>query len=136
MSRSTEALVDAARRRTEDAEKAVHKALRQARKDGTPITVKGLAAAAGVSTDFIYRHPDLRNQVEALRQARRAGAPAATSTVPDVDAASSTLVRRLSQELADSRRKHREEVAELRHALAVAHGELLILRRQLNGSAG
>jgi hypothetical protein len=134
VNRSTEALVGAARRRTENAEKAVQKALRQARKDGTPITVKGLAAAAGVSTDFIYRHPDLRNQVEALRRARRAGAPVAVSSGPDVDAASSTLVRRLSQELADSRRKHREEVAELRRALEVAHGELLVLRRQLSDS--
>ncbi|MEU3375094.1 hypothetical protein ABZ734_32235 [Streptomyces sp. NPDC006660] len=53
MNRSTEALVGAARRRTENAEKAVRKALRQARKDGTPITVKGLVAAAGISTDFI-----------------------------------------------------------------------------------
>ena len=69
MSRSTEALADIARRRTENAEKAVHKALRRARKDGAPVTVKGPAAAAGVSTDFIYRHPDLRNQVEALRRA-------------------------------------------------------------------
>ncbi|MFF5015050.1 hypothetical protein [Streptomyces sp. NPDC001165] len=29
----------------------------QARKDGTPITMKGLAAAAGIFTDFIYPHP-------------------------------------------------------------------------------
>ncbi|MGF1427038.1 DUF6262 family protein [Kitasatospora sp. LaBMicrA B282] len=135
MNRSTEALADAARRRTENAEKAVQKALRQARKDGGSITVKGLAAAAGVSTDFIYRHPDLRGQVEALRRARRSGAPASSSSVPDVDAASSTLVRRLSQELADVRRKHREEVAELRQALEVAHGELLGLRRQLREAA-
>jgi hypothetical protein len=46
-------------------------------------------------------------------------------------AADSTLVRRLSQQLADTRRRHREEIAELRRALEAAHGELLILRRQL-----
>lgn len=51
----------------------------------------------------------------------------------DLDAASSTLVRRLGQQLADARRKHREEVAELQAALAAAHGELLALRRQLQG---
>jgi hypothetical protein len=135
VSRSAQALADAAHRRTENAETAVRKALCQARKDGSSITVKGLAAAAGVSTDFIYRHPELRGQVEALRRPRRSAAPVDATSDPDVDAASSTLIRRLSQQLADTRRKHREEVAELRQALAVAHGELLNLRRQLNDIA-
>jgi len=51
---------------------------------------------------------------------------------PDADAASSTLVRRLSQQLADARRQHREEVGELQRALEAAHGELLVLRRGQN----
>jgi hypothetical protein len=52
---------------------------------------------------------------------------------PDAEAAASTLVRRLSQQLADTRRRHREEVAELRRALEAAQGELLLLRRRLAG---
>ncbi|MFF4509058.1 DUF6262 family protein [Streptomyces sp. NPDC001401] len=132
--RSVQALTDAARQRSTAAEQAVQKALRQARKDNTPITVTGLAAAAGVSTDFIYRHPALRAQVEALRRTRRA-APSAQSNATDVEAASSTLVRRLSQQLADARRTHHQEVTELRKALEVAHGELLTLRRKLDDAA-
>ncbi|MER5549681.1 DUF6262 family protein [Streptomyces sp. NPDC002589] len=132
--RSIQALTDAAQQRTTAAEQAVQKALRKARKDNKPITVTGLAAAAGVSTDFIYRHPALRAQVEALRRARRT-APSAQSNTSDVEAAVSTLVRRLSQQLADARRTHREEVAELRKALEAAHGELLTLRRKLEDAA-
>jgi hypothetical protein len=133
MNRSVQALADAARKRTEEAEKAVQKALRQARKDNTPVTVAGLAATAGVSTDFIYRHRELRAQVEALRRAHRASSSATPSTDDsEIDAASSTLVRRLGQQLADARRKHREDVAELRKALEAAHGELLALRRKLD----
>jgi hypothetical protein len=130
MTRSTEALQQAARRRHENAEKAVAAALREARKTNTPITFTGLAAEAGVSTDFIYRHPDLRAQVEALRRIR-SGPGTATQRNADTDAAESTLVRRLSRELVDLRRKHHEEVTRLQKALAAAHGELLQLRRRL-----
>jgi hypothetical protein len=132
MSRSVTAVAEATRRRRQNAEEAVEAALREARKHRAPVTVTGIAAAAGVSTDFIYRHPDLRAQVEGLRRTRSASQVADASEHPDADAASSTLVRRLSQQLADTRRKHREEVAELRRALEAAHGELLILRRGQN----
>ncbi|MFI6476226.1 DUF6262 family protein [Streptomyces sp. NPDC050516] len=131
MNRSIQALTDATRKRSSTAEQAVRKALRQARKDTSPITVKGIAMAAGVSTDFIYRHPELRTQVETLRRARRPAPSAAAVHDSDTETASSTLVRRLAQELADARRKHHEEVTELRRALEVAHGELLMLRRTL-----
>ncbi|MFJ5535175.1 hypothetical protein [Streptomyces sp. NPDC093261] len=80
---------------------------RKARKDSKPVTVTGLAAAAGVSTDFIYRHPVLRAQVETLRRARRA-APSAQSNASDIEAASSTLIRRLSPQLTDARRTHHQ----------------------------
>ncbi|MFF2502371.1 DUF6262 family protein [Streptomyces sp. NPDC058067] len=132
--RSIQAPTDAAQQRTMAAEQAVQKALRKARKDNKPITVTGLATAAGVSTNFIYRYPVLRAQVEALRRARRT-APSAQSSATDVEAAASTLVRRLSQQLADARRTHRDEVTELRQALEVAHGELLTLRRKPEDAA-
>jgi len=130
MSRSIEALQEATRRRHQTAEKAVAAALREARKANTPITFTRLAAAAGVSTDFIYRHPGLRAQVEALRRVRNSPG-GKTHRNADTDAAESTLVRTLSQELVELRRKHHEEVTKLQQALAAAHGELLELRRQL-----
>lgn len=129
MNRSVEALTTAARRRRERAENAVEKALKEARKTRNPVSVTSIARAAGVSTDFIYRHPVLRPQVEALRRARRDAAPD-DAHQPDAEAAASTLVRRLTQQLATERRKHREDVAQLQAALATAHGELLALRRQ------
>ncbi|MGO8852010.1 DUF6262 family protein [Mycobacterium sp.] len=130
MSRSIEALQQATRRRRETAEKAVTAALREARKANVPITFTRLAATAGVSTDFIYRHPALRGQVEALRRVRN-DPGAATQQNADTDAAESTVVRRLSQELVELRHKHHEQVNKLQRALAAAHGELLELRRRL-----
>ena len=128
MSRSTQALKDAARHRRQQAESAVAAALREARKTNAAITFSSIAASAGVSTDFIYRHPQLRAQVEALRRTR-GHSPQHEPAAADVDAAVSTLVRRLSNQLAEVRRNYREETAELRRALAAAHGELLELRR-------
>jgi hypothetical protein len=127
--RSIEALATATRRRQQAAKKAVHKAIRDARKTPEPVTVASIARSARVSTDFLYRHPELRTQVEALRRARTNRYPEPADH-PDAEAAESTLVRRLTQQLADARRKHRQDVAELRTALEAAHGELLRLRRQ------
>jgi len=131
VSKNTQALRAAARRRTEHAEQAVTQALRTARRSGDPVTITGLAAAAGVSPDFIYTHPRLRGQAEALRQTRRPGAGAAREpSHSDADAAASNLVRALQQQLAQQRRAHREEVIELKAALAAALGENLALRRR------
>jgi hypothetical protein len=132
MSRSIEALAKATEKRHKQAETAVEKALRQARASQQPVSVASIARAAGVSTDFIYRHPRLRPQVEDLRRARRNASSTDAGHVPDSQAAASTLVRRLTQQLATERRKHREEVAQLQTALSAAHGELLALRRSLS----
>lgn len=137
LSPSTQALAEATRRRRENAENAVTRALRHARQNSAPITVTGIAAAAGVSTDFIYRHGELRAQVEALRRTRPTAptTPTDRADKADIEAADSTLIRRLGQQLTEARRRHRDEVTELRRALEAAHGELLHLRRQLNDSA-
>ncbi|MFF4041255.1 DUF6262 family protein [Streptomyces sp. NPDC001816] len=75
MSRSLEALAKATEQRRKQAESAVEKALRQARASQQPVSVASIARAAGVSTDFIYRHPTLRPQVEDLRRSRRNATP-------------------------------------------------------------
>jgi hypothetical protein len=130
--RRTQALATATRQRTERAEKAVEKALRQARSAPGPVTIAHIAAAAGVSADFIYKHPVFRPRIEALRRSRTAASPRADGhTDADAEAAESTLIRRLTQQLAQIRKQHREQITELRAALEAAHGELLVLRRRL-----
>jgi hypothetical protein len=130
MTRSLEALRAAARRRTEQAEQAVTRAVRTARRSGEPVSITGLAAAAGVSPDFIYNHPGLRAQAEALRGNRRPVPGNPGQPCADADAAAGNLVRALQQQLAQQRRAHREETAELKAALAAALGENLALRRR------
>ena len=57
--------------------------IRKLTKTGQPVTFRAVAAAGGVSVDFLYRHPELRARIERLRghQPAPAGrAPANPST--------------------------------------------------------
>jgi hypothetical protein len=94
---------------------------------------RGLAHAAGVSLDFLYRHPDLRRRVEYLRaqqdQSRRP-APAAAPDEPR------NVVCALTAQISQLKRQHRAEIDALNQALQAAHGENLTLRRQLGHRAG
>jgi hypothetical protein len=102
--------------------------------EGEPVTFRGLSARAGVSLDFLYRNAGIRSRIEQHRATRPAPRPADD---PGGEHASS-VVRTLTAQLADLKRRHREETAELRQALEQAHGENLLLRRRLGtgGQAG
>ena len=97
-------------------------------REGEQVTFRGLAARAGVSLDFLYRNPGIRSRIERHRTTRP-GRPVPADD-PGGEAASS-VVRTLTAQLADLKRRHHEETAELRQALEQAHGENLLLRRRL-----
>ncbi len=96
--------------------------------EGEPVTFRGLAARAGVSLDFLYRNAGIRVRIERHRASRPARPEPAAA--PGEEHASS-VVRTLTTQLADLKRRHREETGALRHALEQAHGENLLLRRRL-----
>lgn len=103
--------------------------LRQMRRRGDPITFRGLAQTAGVSLDFLYRTPEIRSQVEQLRSQQQVTAAPRTPT-PGPDQPSS-VIRTLTAQLTELKRRHREEINALKQALEAAHGENLELRRRL-----
>ena len=101
-------------------------------REGQPITFRGLAQTAGVSLDFLYRHDDIRQRIEHLRaQQTRSDRP---DRINDSDHPSS-IVRTLTAQLAELKRRHREETQEIKQALEAAHGENLELRRRLTHAA-
>ena len=95
-------------------------------KTGEPVTFRGLAAKSGVSLDFLYRNDGIRQHHRSARPGP--GEPAGTQPGQDHQ---SSVVRTLTAQLADLKRRHREETAALRQALEQAHGENLALRRRL-----
>ena len=104
--------------------------IRTLTKTGQPITFRAVAAAGGVSVDFLYRHPELRARIERLRGHQPAPAgtrqPANPATTPP-----SSVVATLTARLTELRR----ELAETKAQLAAAHGELLALRRHPGNAA-
>ncbi|MER7230877.1 DUF6262 family protein [Streptomyces olivaceus] len=119
----------ATRARTEEAEKRAHAALAELVKTGKSVSFTAVARQAGVSTDFLYRSPELRTRIERHR-AKNGPVPAAPAD-PPVDPSTSAAVRALSARLTRQQEAHREDVARLRQALEAAHGENLDLRRRL-----
>jgi len=95
---------------------------------GQPVTFRGVAAAAPASLDFLYRQPVIRQRIEQLRDQppRRQQANASEP---------GSVITALTGELAELKRRHREQVAELQRALQAAHGENLTLRRRIGGGS-
>ncbi|QVI26560.1 transposase [Mycolicibacterium neoaurum] len=121
-------LRDAAERRHQDAVERATTALNTLATAGEVITFASVARQGGVSTDFLYREPVLRQRIQELR--RRT--PAVRSCQPAEPATgSSSAVRALSAQIKELKRRHRNEIATLTDALAVAQGENLRLRRRL-----
>jgi hypothetical protein len=117
----------AAARRSQDAAERVRRALVEMTKARTPISFTSVARQASVSTDFLYRHPELRTKIETLRQ------PQKQATLPAVQAPESSggAVTALAEHLRRLHAARNTEVKELKAALAAAHGENLSLRRRL-----
>ena len=75
-------LVEAAAKRTLDAEQRVRGALRALDADGATVSFAAVAKHARVSRAFLYAHTELRSEIEALRsiaRPRRRGCPSASA---------------------------------------------------------
>jgi hypothetical protein len=120
----------AAATRTAAATARAETALDRMLRAGQPVTFRGLAAAASVSLDFLYRNPAIRQRIEQLR-AQQQALPAPAGNPATRPAQPGSVIAALTGELAELKRRHREQVAELQRALQAAHGENLMLRRRL-----
>jgi hypothetical protein len=119
-------LQKAAAARTAAAISRAEAALDQMLRTGQPVTFRALAAAAPVSLDFLYRSPAIRQRVEQAR------APLHPRTPHSGPGQPGGVIAALTGDLADLKRRHHEQVAELERALQAAHGENLVLRRRLS----
>jgi hypothetical protein len=121
-------LLDSAERRHRETVERATTTLNELSAAGKAITFASVARQAGVSTDFLYRHPQLRQRIQELRTTvttRR------HSSVDEEPSSASAPVRALSAQIKELRRRYHEDIAELKNALAIAHGENLALRRKL-----
>jgi len=129
---NTAHLVTSARRRYEFTRSKATQALRELEYTGAPVTFETVARTATVSRSWLYTQPDLRTEIERLRQAtRRSLEP----TIPIVQRTSDpSLRRRLEAALA---RNHEltEDNLRLRRQLARALGDERAEARTRHASA-
>lgn len=124
----TQAIRQAAAARSLDAASRVRRAMRELDKHGVEMSFAAVAAAVNVSRQFLYTHAELRAEIEQLRSEQRA----APSRLPVRERASDASVRARLRAALQENQRLREENAQLREELAVAHGharELELARR-------
>jgi hypothetical protein len=113
-------LVAAAQQRHELTRAKAIRALRELDQAGTPVTFETVARTAEVSRSWLYTQPDIRAEIERLRDAtRRAPSPSIPANQRSSDA---SLLARLNSAL-ERNRKLSEENQLLRRQLAHALGD-------------
>ncbi len=118
---NTAQLIDSARRRHELTRAKAIRTLRELDRAGIPVTFELVARTAGVSRSWLYSQPDIRDQIQQLRDtARRAPA----SRVPAGQRASDPSLRQRLQTACDRNRQLTEDNRRLRRQLAEALGQL------------
>jgi hypothetical protein len=117
---NTAPLIGAARRRHELTRAKAILALRELDHAGTPVTFQSVASAAGVSRSWLYAQPDIRAEIDRLRDATQwAPSPPIPASQRATDA---SLLRRLA-EARDRNRRLADENSRLRRQLAHALGD-------------
>jgi len=117
---NTAPLISAARSRHELTRSKAIRALRELDHAGTPITFEAVARTGGVSRSWLYGQPDLRAEIQRLREATRR-APALP--VPARQRASDASLLSRLEAAVEKNRKLSEENQRLRRQLAHALGE-------------
>jgi hypothetical protein len=117
---NTAPIIAAARRRHELTRSKAVQALRELHTAGTPITFEAVARTAGISRSWLYIQPDLRAEIERLRQNPRHAAATAT---PARQQASEPSTRTRLQAALERNRRLDQENQRLRSQLAQALGQ-------------
>jgi hypothetical protein len=110
----------AAAHRRVSAESRATQAIHSLDQRGETITFAAVAAAAGVSRQYLYSHPQLRPEIEQLRGRQRT----APSRLPASDRPSDTSLRSRLRAALDDNQRLREDNTALREELAVALGRV------------
>jgi Family of unknown function (DUF6262) len=118
---NTAHLITAARRRHELTRSKAIRAIRELDSSGTAVTFESIAQAAGISRSWLYTQPDIRAEVQRLRDLGRR-APR-TSLPAHHRSSDASLLRRL-EAVSTRNRELAEDNQRLRHQLAHALGQL------------
>jgi Family of unknown function (DUF6262) len=117
--RNVEGLRKSAQFRHQQTIQRTEQGIRLLLQDGKSINFNTVAQAAGVSTAWLYQHPEVRSRIEHLRaqqSERQVSAPKSKASDASKDAMLATLRQRVKQVEAENR--------ELKRQLEVLYGQL------------
>ncbi|WGI36131.1 DUF6262 family protein (plasmid) [Mycolicibacterium aubagnense] len=120
---SEAALAASARQRTADVDERIERAFKKMRKQGSPITLSGLAREANVSRSVIHRRPKVREQIRSyqpLTTVPDEPPPAAADSESSIIAALRARLKAKDAQLAELKNQLRERDT----VIATLHGEL------------
>jgi small-conductance mechanosensitive channel len=117
---NTGSLISAARRRRELTRAKAIQAIRELDHAGTPVTFEAVARAGGVSRSWLYSQPDIRADIERLRNATQ---QAPSPPIPASQRASDPSLRQRLAEATERNRQLTQDNARLRRQLAHALGD-------------
>ncbi|MGW1072921.1 DUF6262 family protein [Streptomyces sp. NPDC002537] len=116
----TAPLAIAARKRHELTRAKAIQALRELDRTGTPVSFEGVARRAGISRSWLYGQPDIRAEIERLRDAtRRSLSP----PIPAAERSSDASLHARLEAALERNRQLTEENQRLRRQLAHALGD-------------
>ena len=118
---NTAQLIDSARRRHELTRAKAIRTLRELDRAGIPVTFELVARTAEVSRSWLYSQPDIRDQIQQLRDTAWR---APSSRVPAGQRASDPSLRQRLQTACERNRQLTEDNRRLRRQLAEALGQL------------
>jgi len=114
-----EPLQRAAAARHDRATQAAVDALQMLDREGTPVTFQAVARRAGVSRQWLYTQPALREEIQRLRDR----GPSPADTVPARQRASEASLRQRVESLRAENQRLRDENTSLKQELAIAYGQ-------------
>lgn len=126
----TARLAAAAATRTADATARARRAITRLNATKQPITFVSVARTAGVSTSFLYQHPELRREICESR-----GRPVDQSPAPSAGSATVESLRAKLQVALQRNRELVEEVAVLRAENEVLRSHVLELNHRRTSSS-
>jgi hypothetical protein len=117
---NTDSLITAAHRRRELTRAKAIQTIRELDHAGTPVTFQAIARASQVSRSWLYSQPDIRAEIERLRDATQ---QAPSPPIPTSQRASDPSLRQRLTEATQRNRQLAEDNARLRRQLAHALGD-------------
>jgi small-conductance mechanosensitive channel len=117
---NTDSLITAAHRRRELTRAKAIQTIRELDHAGTPVTFQAIARASQVSRSWLYSQPDIRAEIERLRDATQ---QTPSPPIPTSQRASDPSLRQRLTEATQRNRQLAEDNARLRRQLAHALGD-------------